>query len=305
MDFLTQKFTALARKLRTELGDLKKAFSDIKEGLQKQNQAIAIATEAYQKEEGPTPEMRAILNALEEIKTEQRNSNRSQTTYQRRNLMVAWAGVFIVLAYTTAAFVQDWLLNDTIGIQQIAAKEERIQAAASIRAANAAVLAAQTASNQFGLVRHQVETTDAASVTLGPMYQGLNTIVVQVNNGGLRYTRRVHGEITVTRKFKDTGIPNGKPVHKPFTFEQLKGGTEFSVEVPWLSDSSEDIRKGIQTVIFSGKWTYDDGFGHIIPETTCYETVPQGGGYPSANFDFVSCESSTHEFDVWKKNYPH
>ena len=151
MDFLTQQFIAVAKKLKEQLNEAKALFSSLDKSIQKYDLAIDKAADAANKTIDPTPEMRAILNTLEAIKTEQRASDTSNSRYQCRNLIAAWAGVFVVAAYTTVTFL---ILRET-----------NKSADAARDAAVAAKSAADTTSQQFKLTRQQVVSTMGAIVS--------------------------------------------------------------------------------------------------------------------------------------------
>ena len=65
--------------------------------------------------------MRAIVNALARIEHEQKSSNASQNSFQKKNLLVGIVGVCVILLYTTATFYQVYTMR-----QQLEATEAAV-----------------------------------------------------------------------------------------------------------------------------------------------------------------------------------
>lgn len=69
--------------------------------LHQEAEADRKAREAATKEQAPQPTARSFLDFIKGVQSENRESHGKQDKYQRRTLYATWAGVFVVLAYTT------------------------------------------------------------------------------------------------------------------------------------------------------------------------------------------------------------
>lgn len=153
MDFVSRQFIVLAKKLRKEL---RKSLSDVHNALQEQTRAIR---DHYKREDQsikPPIHVFAELHTPENIERARNNEDR-QYRLQWWIMLGTWAAFVAVAVYAGVTYLQLRDFDTSIGIGQITAKESRIQAAASIKSANAATKDAITAERQFHLAEKALQ----------------------------------------------------------------------------------------------------------------------------------------------------
>lgn len=155
MVYLSRPFKALLEMLRTEL-------SAIKEAVQDHAKAVRAAKEGKDKEQ----EIRQKW--WENVLTEYKKAEGDRTTSDDRHYRIqnslrwaTWLAFIAAFVYATIAALQLRDFDESIGISQTAARESRIQAAASQRAAEATVSAIADNENQFAqtLAQMKAQTT--------------------------------------------------------------------------------------------------------------------------------------------------
>jgi hypothetical protein len=273
---------AFNKRLRDEIVSLRKSIDAIRYEYERENE--------NRRQQTPQPVVvRAELQVPEG--TERDRGARNDRAHRQQ----VWLTVGTWLAFGAAVIYA--------GIAAKQLKQMRI-------ATQAATSAANTASSQFEFTLRQTEDSEEAHVQVAPNYFTGNTVTFRVQNSGKRFARVVNGNFTITRQWRATGVLIGNAVPEPIYIGELRDMTDYMVEVPGLLDSSNAIKEGKQTVIIQGQFSYDNGFGRIITEKLCAETVPVG--IPKATtFSFVTCDQSGSNFrndqrarDVWKKAHP-
>lgn len=106
MNDLNRRLVEIINRLRDELHIVSHRTLLIRDDLARQRQEIAKADQANQQNKSREQHVTAILNTPKHIQAEERKARSDQRKYQCRNLVAAWAGVFVVAAYTTIAALE-------------------------------------------------------------------------------------------------------------------------------------------------------------------------------------------------------
>lgn len=157
------------------------------------------------------------------------------------------------------------------------------------------------------LARESKEATDGAYLA-GGVYQYTGDFVhLEIENSGKSPATGIHGEFMIQKQ-----TDGGKIIGAPITFSAdrgkmlpaSEGGSSLDKEipVPGLSEMTDRIENWQQVVVVRGWIRYDDGFGKVITEPICTETVPvfqQGFGCPATAFSFVACGGRSGDRANW------
>jgi hypothetical protein len=307
----TAQFVLIAKRILRELSALKQAVSAGFLGIQNQNELRTANTRLLGIQEGveaineqqqaanerpdPTPEMRSILNALQGIQAEQRTGNRSQDTYQKRNLVASWAAVIVLLAYTTATAYQACVMKGTLFEIKKQTPKLSESADAAKSAAGTASQALKDSEDSFKKTLEQMKAQTVAQQKAAIATERSNkTAIASLHVSERAYIFMSPPQVDTTQhpvaiSFPLTNgghIPSGDievVVHQA-TFESkvlmLSWNPGLSIEHTWhrfqlpptppgtpsvvgarlMLASKEKLDSGLQAILVAGKITYGDGF---------------------------------------------
>jgi hypothetical protein len=115
------KFTLIAKRILRELRALNETVGAnllaVQKQVEKQTEATHKAEDAVQKEQS-LPEAALILNAIESIGRDYRESQRAQDGHHNKTFWVSVVGVMVVAAYTTFTALQWFDLRDNFKVEQ-------------------------------------------------------------------------------------------------------------------------------------------------------------------------------------------
>lgn len=156
MDIITQRFIAMGNRLLAEL----RRLSD---SIQQHEDATREESQARNRQDRPTPEVRAILDAPQGIETRKSSSDtQNERHYQNRTLFVQW----VLCVATIRAFVAAAVYA---GVAHRTYKEIKRQTNSVRDAADAAKSAADTAKNSLRQSIESFRVDERAWVEIEPI----------------------------------------------------------------------------------------------------------------------------------------